>query len=131
MLIQNPVYECFFSFIHIHSKVGTTQISFNCLFRISHDTSSFPCVSTGKESACSAGDLGSIPGLGRPWRRERLLTPVFWPGELHGLYSPWGGKELDTTECLSLSLSLYNHIMEYYTALERIELVILSMHGLL
>ena len=25
----------------------------------------FPCGSAGKESACSAGDLGSIPGLGR------------------------------------------------------------------
>ena len=25
----------------------------------------FPCGSTGKESACSVGDLGSIPGLGR------------------------------------------------------------------
>ena len=25
----------------------------------------FPCGSTGKESACNAGDLGSIPGLGR------------------------------------------------------------------
>ena len=22
-----------------------------------------------------------------PWRRERLPTPVFWPGEFHGLYS--------------------------------------------
>ena len=38
------------------------------------------------------------------WRRERLPTPVFWPGEFHGLYSPWGCKELDTTEQLSLSL---------------------------
>ena len=27
--------------------------------------SCFPCSSVGKESACSAGDLGSIPGLGR------------------------------------------------------------------
>ena len=27
---------------------------------------------------------------------ERLLTPVFWSGEFHGLYSPWGHKELDT-----------------------------------
>ena len=27
--------------------------------------SSFPCGSAGKESACNAGDLGSIPGLGR------------------------------------------------------------------
>ena len=25
----------------------------------------FPCGSTGKESACNVGDLGSIPGLGR------------------------------------------------------------------
>ena len=37
-----------------------------------------------------------------PWRRERLPTPVFWPGEFHGLYSPWGHKELDMTEQLSL-----------------------------
>ena len=26
---------------------------------------------------------------------ERLPTPVFWPGEFHGLYSPWGQKESD------------------------------------
>ena len=25
-----------------------------------------------------------------------------WPGEFQGLYSPWGHKELDTTERLSL-----------------------------
>ena len=37
-----------------------------------------------------------------PWRRERLHSPVFWPQEFHGLYSPWGCKELDTTEQLSL-----------------------------
>ena len=37
------------------------------------------------------------------WRRERLLTPVFWTGEFHGLYSPWGRKESDTTERLSLT----------------------------
>ena len=54
-----------------------------------------------KESACNAGDLGLIPWLGRsPWRRERLATPVFWPGEFHGLYGPRGRKESDTTERL-------------------------------
>ena len=37
-----------------------------------------------------------------PWRRERLPTLVFWPGEFHGLYSPWAHKESDTTERLSL-----------------------------
>ena len=62
----------------------------------------FPGGSAGKESACRAGDLGSIPGFGKiPQRRERLPTPVFWPGEFHGLYSPWGHKESDTTEQLS------------------------------
>ena len=33
-------------------------------------------------------------------------TPLFWPGEFHGLFSPWGLKESDTTEQLSLSLSI-------------------------
>ena len=38
-----------------------------------------------------------------PWRRAWLPTPVFLPGERHGErrlegYSPWGHKELDTTE---------------------------------
>jgi len=42
------------------------------------------------------------------WRRKCLPTPVFLPGEPHGQrslvgYSPWGCKESDTTERLSLS----------------------------
>ena len=42
---------------------------------------------------------GFDPWVGKiPWRRERLPTPVFWPRGLHGLYSPWGGKESDTAE---------------------------------
>ena len=40
-----------------------------------------------------------------PWRMELLPTPVFWPGEFHGLYNPWGHKELDMTEQLSFSTS--------------------------
>ena len=40
-----------------------------------------------------------------PWRREWVPTPVFLPGESHGRkslegYSPWGHRELDTTEQL-------------------------------
>ena len=43
-----------------------------------------------------------------PLEREQLPTPVFWPGEFHGQrslagYSPWGHKELDMTDQLSLS----------------------------
>ena len=61
----------------------------------------FPVGSAGKESACSVGGLGSIPGLGRsPGEGERLPTPVFWPGEFYELYSPWSHKESDTTERL-------------------------------
>ena len=37
-----------------------------------------------------------------PWSRERVPTPVFWPREFHGLYSPRGHKESDTTERPSL-----------------------------
>ena len=40
------------------------------------------------------------------WRRERLPTPVFWPREFHGLSSPQGGKESETTERLSLHFTL-------------------------
>ena len=59
----------------------------------------FPGGSAGKESSYNVGDLDSIPVLGRsPRERERLPTPVFWPGEFLGLYSPWGCKELEMTE---------------------------------
>ena len=100
--------------------------------------SGFPHSSVGKESACNAGDLGSIPGLERStgegigyplqyswasllaqlvkkppavwetwvqplgWedalKKETLPTLVFWPGEFHRLYSPWGCKVSDMTE---------------------------------
>ena len=70
----------------------------------------FPGGSDSKASACNMGDPGSIPGSGRsPGEWEWLPTPVFWPGEFHRQrslagYSPWGLKESDTTEQLSLSL---------------------------
>jgi len=42
-----------------------------------------------------------------PWRRKWQPTPVFLPGESHGqrslaAYSPWGHKDLDNTEQLTL-----------------------------
>ena len=33
----------------------------------------------------------------------RLSPPVFWPREFHGLYRPWGHKESNIIELLSLS----------------------------
>ena len=72
----------------------------------------FPGGPDGKESACTVGDLGLIPGLGRsPCRRERLLTPVFWPRALHGLYSPWGHKELGMTERLEEGMATHSSIL--------------------
>ena len=50
-----------------------------------------------------------VQSLGQedPWRREWQLTPVFFPEEFHGQrslasYSPWGCKELDMIEQLTL-----------------------------
>ena len=72
------------------------------MFTLAYPLVGFPDSSVGKESSCNAGDLGLIPWLGRsPGRRERLPTLVFWPGEFHGLYSPWGLKESDMIEQLS------------------------------
>ena len=51
------------------------------------------------------------PWVGKiPWGRARLPTPVFWPGQFHRPYIPWGPKELDTTEWLSLSLWLNRRV---------------------
>ena len=68
----------------------------------------FPGGLDDKESACNAGDLGSIQIMRKiPWRREWLPTPIFLPGEFHEQrslvsYSPWHHKESDMTEKLTL-----------------------------
>ena len=56
------------------------------------------------ESACSAGDLDSIPGLEKsPGEGNGNPAPISLPGKSHGQRSlvgcsPWGWKESDTTE---------------------------------
>ena len=70
-------------------------------------SSAFPCGSAGERLHLQCRRPGFNPWVGKtPWRRERLPTPVFWPGEFHGLCSLWGRKGSDTTERCSLSLSL-------------------------
>ena len=54
-------------------------------------------------NAEDSGDTSSIPG----WRRKWQLTPVFLSGNFNGErnlagYSPWGPKEADKTEQLSM-----------------------------
>ena len=78
----------------------------NCHFlgHLLKPTMGFPGGSDDEESACSVGDLGLIPALGRspggghdhPLQYSCLENP-------HGQrslvgYSPWGHKELDMTE---------------------------------
>ena len=75
------------------------KVDYSSVFNLS---SWFSRSSAHKESACNAGDPGLIPGSGRS-AREGISALVFCPGEFHGLYSPWGRKESDTTERLSLS----------------------------
>ena len=67
----------------------------------------FPGGSDGKELACDAGDLGSIPGLGRSPRggngsplQSSCLENPHRQRSLAG-YSPWGSKKSDMTERLS------------------------------
>jgi len=69
------------------------------------------------KNACNAGDLGLIPGVGKiPWGGEWLCTPAFLLGEFHGQrnlagYSPWGRKDSDMTEWLTLSLFRHQNWM--------------------
>ena len=60
----------------------------------------FPGSSDGKESSCNAGDLGSIPGLGRsPGERngipvqysflENSLKRGAWQAKVHGVAKRW------------------------------------------
>ena len=91
----------------------------------------FPGSSAGKEPTCSAGDPGSIPGLGRstgegigyplqyswaslvaqlvknqPAMHKAGIDPwtgkISWRREFHGLYRPWGHRESDMTEWILL-----------------------------
>ena len=72
----------------------------------------FPGGSDGRESPCNSGDLSLIPGSGRspeegngkPLQYSCLENPMAG-------YSPWGHKEVDMTEQLTLSL-YFNYALE-------------------
>ena len=64
-----------------------------------------------KNPPAKAGDARDpwVQSLGQEDPLEKGLPSIFLPGKYHGLrrlvgYSPWGHKELDTTEWLTLSL---------------------------
>ena len=64
----------------------------------------FPCGSASKQSACNAGDLGWEDPLekGKATQSSILAWRIPWT-----VYSPWGHKESDTTEQLSLLKPMY------------------------
>ena len=67
-----------------------------------------------------------------PWKREWQPTPVFLPGEFQGQrslegYSPWGHKESDMTERLTLSLFLKWRAVLWDWALNLWQLIIVSV----
>ena len=70
------------------------------MFAVGLSYTGFPCSSVGKESACSAGDQGSIPGLGRspgegngnPLQYrclENLMDRGAWWAAVHGVAKSW------------------------------------------
>ena len=74
----------------------------------------FPGGSDGKESACNAGDLCSVSGLGRfpggghghPLQYSFLENPT----DRGAWQAPQGHKESDTTEQLSSAHSIHNAV---------------------
>ena len=77
-------------------------------------------LSGSKNLPADAGDVSSIPGSrrspgeghGNPPKKN---THIFLPGKSHGQrclagYSPWGHKEVETTEQLNLLTYLKGHV---------------------
>ena len=86
-----------------------------------------------KNPPANAGDVKGLkfdPWVEKlPWRRTWQPAPVLLPGESQGQrslvgYHPWGHKESDTTEQLTLSLSpacrvLAVSVIQFHTSQKR------------
>ena len=79
-----------------------------------------PCSSTGKESACNAGDQGLIPGLGRssgegtsnPLQYSCLENPIdrgAWQAIVYGVTKSW--TRLTNTHCKKQTLKPAAYIL--------------------
>ena len=87
----------------------------------------FPGGTRGKESACQCRRCkrhGLNPWVGKiPWGMKRQPTPVFLPRKLHEKgelagYSPWGHKELDTTEHMCSSKTTWGLTLFFCFAIQ-------------
>ena len=88
----------------------------------------FPCSSASKESACNAGDLGLIPGLGRSPAEGKAYPLQHYGLENSMACSPWGLNESNTMEQLSLSqvitklIIMKLHMRYYYWSFSSIKI---------
>ena len=88
-----------------------SSAALSCLLSLSYylwfrTRGGFPDGSDGEESACNAGDVGSVPGWGRS-PGEGNGYPLHYSGLENSMdrgnwQAPWGHKESDTTEWLTL-----------------------------
>ena len=92
----------------VRSKIIFKKPFFSCQLISSVE---LPRRLSGYESTCQCrrhGKLGFDPWVGKiPWRRKWQPTPVFLLGKSQGQrslmgYSPWGCKESDVTDRLSM-----------------------------
>ena len=97
----------------MHSFRGKNYLATE--LKVSRIIQELPGWHSGKESACQCWRHRRCkfdPWVGKiSWRRAWQPTPVFLPGESHGQrslagYSPWGHRESDTTEQLSMRASM-------------------------
>ena len=81
---------------HYDLSRGIQKHAISCCLHGSHENMGFSCGSAGKESACKAGDLSLIPGLGTSLEEETatpssiLAWRIAWteePGELQAMGS--------------------------------------------
>ena len=106
-------------------KLSNSLFSFS-IYLLSTSYIYFPAGSEGKESACNAGDPGSISGLerssgegnGNPLQYSCLENPM--DGGAWRATAPWGRKESDTTEHLHFHFHTHADLLlknysEWYT----------------
>ena len=122
--VMGPLYNGQFTSVfqklvsfHLHSRAMTV---FPGKYRGRSQWSCFPGGSESKESCLQCRRPGFDPWVWKvPRRREWLPTPVFLPGKSHGqrwliVHSPWGSKESDTNERLTLH-NMNQHAQGYTT----------------
>ena len=83
------IYISTYTYLHTYTWLLDHMVTVLIVFKEPpyRSLGNFPCGSAGKESACSAGDLGLIPGVGR------------FPGEGYGNPFQYSGLE-NSMDCI-------------------------------